>query len=220
MNVLIVYAHPEPQSFLGQLKERTVDVLTQEGHALQVSDLYAMRFKSTADPGDFKERYDSSRFDLQVEQRYAAMNGTFAPDILEEQRKLIWAETVLFFAPLWWYSVPAILKGWIDRVLAAGFAYGQGAGLGGRRAMLTLTTGGHPQPFTPEKRAAISAILDHIQRGTLDFCGFDVLPPYAIYGGDYATPEQRRHIFDNYAQLLQNLPHIAPVDYTPPGGPF
>ncbi len=218
MNIFIVYAHPEPQSFLALLKNRTIEVLTQQGHSLQLSDLYAMRFKAAADPGDFTERYDPAHFDLVAEQAHAAQHGTFAPDILQEQRKLRWADTVLFYCPLWWYSVPAILKGWIDRVLAAGFAYGPKPALVGKRAMFTVTTGGQARPFTPEKRVAIIDILDHIQRGTLHLCGLSVLPPFAAYGGDHTTREQSQQYLLQYTQVLSALPQIVPIDYSQPGG--
>jgi NAD(P)H dehydrogenase (quinone) len=53
MNVLLVYAHPEPASFNGALKDLAVEVLTGAGHSVEVSDLYAMRFDPVTGPGDF-----------------------------------------------------------------------------------------------------------------------------------------------------------------------
>lgn len=200
------------------LKNRALEVLRQEGHSLQFSDLYAMRFKSVADADDFTERYDPAHFDLIAEQTYAVQRGTFTPDILQEQRKLQWADMVLFYCPLWWYSVPAILKGWFDRVLAARFAYGPESVLAGKKAMFTVTTGGQPRPYTPEKRAVMTDILDHIQRGMLSLCGMLVLPPFAAYGGDYTTRDQGQQYLLQYTQLLIALPEIAPIDYTQQGG--
>jgi NAD(P)H dehydrogenase (quinone) len=213
MNVLIVYAHPEPKSFDGVMRTRALNVLTRAGHAVQLSDLYDMRFKSVADGGDFTDRVDDTFFDLQAEQMNAAQYGTFTPDILAEQSKVLWAELILFQFPLWWYSVPAILKGWFDRVLAYGFAYGEGRSLAGRRAMLVLTTGGPPRPYTPEKRDAISAILEPIQRYTLHLCGLEVLPPFAIYGAANASIRQREHFLLQYTRLLTSLDQIPPLEF-------
>ncbi|GAB4345358.1 MAG: NAD(P)H-dependent oxidoreductase [Phototrophicales bacterium] len=213
MNVLIVYAHPEPKSFDADMRDRAVQILTREGHAVVVSDLYAMRFKAQLDADDFTDPADEIYFNLQKEQLHAAETGTFAADILAEQRKLLWSNMLILQFPLWWYSVPAIMKGWIDRVLAYGFAYGQGRNLKGRRAMLVMTTGGQVQPFTMEKQNILSAMLDHVQRGTLHFCGFDVLPPFAVYGAANANADQREQFMVQYTQLLRGLHLIDPIAY-------
>jgi NAD(P)H dehydrogenase (quinone) len=213
MNVFIVYAHPEPKSFDHALKERAFQVLTREGHAVEVSDLYAMRFKAQVDAGDFTEPLDPMHFNLRAEQKHAADNGTFSPDILAEQRKLLWCDMLLLQFPLWWYSVPAILKGWFDRVLAYGVAYGQGRNLAGRRAMLVLTTGGPARPFTAAKQRTISDMLDTIQRGTLYFCGLEVLPPFAIYGAADTDMEKQEQLLIQYTQLLRALDEIPPINY-------
>jgi NAD(P)H dehydrogenase (quinone) len=213
MNVLIVFAHPEPQSFLGQMRDRALDTLHQAGHATQLSDLYTMNFKAVADAGDFLDPFDAARFNLQAEQFHAAQHGTFAPDILEEQQKVLWAEALLLMFPLWWYSTPAILKGWIDRVLAYGFAYGGGRNLRGRRAMLCITTGGPARPYTAEIRQAVNVMLDPLQGGTLHFCGMDVLPPFAAYGADHAARRQRDQFLAQFTALLRGLERITPIDY-------
>lgn len=84
-----------------------------------------------------------------------SLTGTQSADIAGEQEKLLWADTVIFQFPLWWFSLPAIMKGWIDRVYAYGFAYGVGehsdthwgdrygeGTFAGKRAMLVVTAGG------------------------------------------------------------------------------
>jgi NAD(P)H dehydrogenase (quinone) len=213
MRVLIVYAHPDPKSFDHFLLETTVDYLTQEGHAVEVSDLYAMRFKAQVDADDFTDPLDALNLNILAEQRHAAETHTYTSDILTEQRKLLWAEMLILQFPLWWYGVPAIMKGWFDRVLTYGFAYGQGRNLGGRRAMLVMTTGGEPLPFTSDKQRTLSDMLDYLQRGTLYFCGFDVLPPFAIYGATNATADQRDQFLLQYKQLLRALAYIPPIEY-------
>ena len=193
------------------MKDRAITVLNGQGHSVRLSDLYAMRFKAVVDADDFIDPADNSHFDLQAEQMRAAERGTFAPDILIEQQKLLWADAVLFQFPLWWYSVPAIMKGWFDRVLAYGFAYGSGRNLIGRRAMLVVTTGGPPRNFSPAIQKAINEMLTHVQRGVLSLCGFDVLPPFAAYGATNASPEQQEHYLTQYTQILLALNQIKPV---------
>jgi NAD(P)H dehydrogenase (quinone) len=213
MNILIVYAHPAPDSFDCRMKDKAIEVLVGDGHQVQLSDLYAMGFKAESDAGDFTDPIEPAVCNFQSEQIHAAKNHTFSPDILQEQQKILWSECIIFQFPMWWYSAPAILKGWFDRVLTYGFAYGQGHSLVGRRAILVVTTGGAPRPFTPEKRLVINNMLDHIQRSILYFCGLDILPPYAIYGAANAASEQHDQYLLQYTQLLRALDQIPPIDY-------
>lgn len=213
MNIFIVYAHPDPRSFANAMKDLAMDVLKKQGHAIQVSDLYEMKFYPVVTLDDFNDPLAMPRFDLQAEQLRAVKRGTFAPEIMAEQQKLQWADMILFYFPLWWYSVPAILKGWVDRVFAYGFAYGEKHSLRGRRAMISLTTGGSPRPFTPEKQQVINDMLNHFQRGTLHFCGLQVLPPFAVYGADHATREQREQFLLQYRQVLLSLDQLLPLNF-------
>ncbi len=80
MNVFIVFAHPEPKSFNGAMKDLAVRVLSEEGHQIRVSDLYAMRFNPVAGPGDVLERISREWFDLLAERREAYKRGAIAPD--------------------------------------------------------------------------------------------------------------------------------------------
>lgn len=126
MNVLIVYAHPEPRSLNGALRDFAVQHLEAAGHAVQVSDLYAMNWKPTLDADDMTERAPGARFDPSRDSKHAYETGTQRDDIAREQQKLKWADALILQFPLWWFSMPAIMKGWIERVYAYGFAYGVG----------------------------------------------------------------------------------------------
>ena len=81
MNVPIVYAHPNQHSYNATMRTVAVDALTEGGHAVQVSDLYAMHFKPTLDESDFKDRQKPDYSDLLIEQYHAAMSRTFSDDI-------------------------------------------------------------------------------------------------------------------------------------------
>jgi NAD(P)H dehydrogenase (quinone) len=213
MNVFIVFAHPEPKSFDGVMRDYALKVLTDLGHSVQISDLYDMRFRPQITVDDFTDPLDDTFFDLHNEQAHASRFGTFAPEILAEQQKLLWADTLILQFPLWWYSVPAIMKGWIDRILAYGFAYGEGRSLAGRRAMLSMTTGGPSRPYSPEKRATLSKLLDPIQYGTLHLCGMEVLTPFVVYGAASASREQRKQFLEQYATVLSRLETRAPLSF-------
>ena len=95
MNVLIVYAHPEPKSLNGSLKDFAVTRLENAGHAVKVSDLYAMKWKASLDASDSMDGQASERFDPALDSKLAFENGRQTRDIAEEQDKLRWADAVI-----------------------------------------------------------------------------------------------------------------------------
>lgn len=126
MHILLVYAHPEPRSLNGSLRDFAIAHLQAAGHHVQLSDLYAMGWKAVLDAADNGADLPDRRFDPSADSLQAFAAGTQSADIAQEQDKLRWADVLILQFPLWWFSMPAILKGWIDRVYACGFAYGVG----------------------------------------------------------------------------------------------
>lgn len=120
MRYFIVYAHPEPRSLNGSLKDAAVRALEAAGHEVRVADLYAMRFKAVADADDFPVRDAGARLVYHRESEQAYQAGQLRPDVAGEIANLKWAEVVVFQFPMWWFGPPAILKGWFDRVLVNG----------------------------------------------------------------------------------------------------
>jgi len=152
MKVLIVHAHPEPQSFTAALRDQAVSTLQEQGHAVQVSDLYAMQWNPVASAADFSTRENPDYLVYALEQRLGVKKQSIAADIQAELDKLLWADLLILNFPIFWFSAPAMLKGWIDRVLVSGVCYGgkrfydQG-GLAGKRALVTVTLGGREHMF-------------------------------------------------------------------------
>lgn len=219
MNVLIVHAHPEPQSFTTAMKDLAVQELSNAGHQVEVSDLYAMNFNPVASAADFGSRKNPDYLVYALEQRINYENQTIAPDIAAEIAKLVAADLVIFSFPLYWFSVPAILKGWIDRVLVSGLTYGgkrfydQG-GLKGKKALLSFTLGGRDHMFGPDAiHGEIETMLRPVLRGTLYYVGMDVLPPFIGYHVPYISPEARQQILEDYKQYLQNLDQLQPLEF-------
>jgi NAD(P)H dehydrogenase (quinone) len=153
MNVLIVYAHPEPTSFCAALRDRAAGTIRAAGHEVTVSDLYRDGFDPVAGRHDFTTVADPDRFHYQSEQLLAAREGGFSDEIRREQDRVRQADLFIIIYPIWWGGPPAIFKGWLDRVLAYGFAYedGQRFETGffrGRRGLIGMATGGTPQRFS------------------------------------------------------------------------
>lgn len=219
MNILIVYAHPEPKSFNGAMKDLAVSVLTKQGHQVQVSDLYEMKFKALADQEDFAELEYPEFLKEQNEQNFASGKGKLAQDIVAEQEKLLWADFLILQFPLWWFSLPAIMKGWVDRVFTTGFSYGGGklydkGGLKGKKAMLTLTTGGPASRYSSTGlNADIEKILFAINHGILHFVGMEVLPPFIAWSPARVGDEGRQKYLEDYRQRLLNLEFTPAITY-------
>jgi len=217
MNVLIVYAHPEPRSFGGALRDVAMDTLTEQGHTVVVSDLYAEGFHAAAGPADVTTRRNKDVFELGAEQEYAAKHDDFAPEIQGEIDRLFAADFLVLQFPMWWFSVPAILKGWIDRVFAFGVTYDFGRTwdrgvMCGKRAMLTLTTGAPESTFAPDGRNGdIERVLWPLHAGVLALCGYDVLPPFISYAPAWVSQQDRERTLEMYAERLRNIENDAPL---------
>ncbi|SDN88581.1 NAD(P)H-dependent oxidoreductase [Ensifer sp. YR511] len=212
MKVLIVYAHPEPTSFNAAMKDLALETLSSRGHTVVVSDLYAMGWNPVTGEGDFTgERSDPTRLSIAREQTYAIETGTIAPDIAAEQAKLADADLVIFQFPVWWFGMPAILKGWADRVFARGFAYlaGRKYDTGmfkGKLAMVAATTGTSADTYAPDGiDGDILTVLWPIHNGLFRYSGFDVLPPYVAFMPGREDEAGRKRQLDGYRQHLENL---------------
>lgn len=219
MNVLIVFAHHEPQSFNAAMKDEAVRLQEGEGHAVQVSDLYAMNFNPVASAADFGERANSDYLVYALEQRNAFNKGTLAPDIAAEIDKVKWADLIIFNFPIYWYGMPAIMKGWVDRVFVSGFCYGgrriyDKGGLKGKSAMLAISLGGQAHMFGPEAiHGELEVMLQPILRGMLGYVGLTVLPPYVAWHVPYVSPETRAEILQGYRRHLLTLDERAPLRF-------
>lgn len=227
--VLIVHAHPEPTSLTRQLVEVSVRTLRQQGHDVLESDLYGMRWKAVYDEHDFPTRADPERLSFVAESGHAYASGRQAADIATEQRKLLAADAVILQFPLWWFGMPAILKGWVDRIFAYGLAYGyKGAGnryrygdggFKGKRALLSVTVGGPAEDYSPRGiNGPLDQLLFPITHGTLFFPGMDVLPTHAVYGTGHITAEGVAAAKAAWRSRLEHLFEDAPIPFRSQNG--
>lgn len=229
MNVLWVFAHPEPRSLNGALRDHGTATLRRHGHRVRHSDLYAMRWNPVAGPADAAhDPREPLRLGPATEHARAA--GALAPDIRAEHAKLDWADTLVLQFPLWWHGMPAILKGWFDRVFVQGYAfgvhgtdgrprrYGDG-GLTGRRALVVTTAGARAPGLGPRGvHGDAEDVLFPLLHGTLFYSGMDVLPPLVITGADRAGPAEHARAAARLDQRLTTLPTAYPIPYRPERG--
>lgn len=219
MKVFIVHAHPEPKSFNGALTHKARQHLTGNGHEVIVSDLYAINWQARSDRANFTSVADADYFKQQSEETNATKLSAFAADIAAEQDKLLTCDVLILQFPLWWFSMPAVLKGWVDRVFAAGRIYGGGhwydrGRLSGRRAMLSVTVGGPASMYGADGlNGDIEMLFYPIQHGILRFVGFDVLPPFIAWQPARISQEQREAYLTAYGERLDRLPALTPLSF-------
>ena len=128
MHILVVLAHPRSQSLTHSLTQAFIAGLAAAGHTHELADLYAEGFDPVADGNEVA---DWERNEVPAE-------------VAREQARLGRAQGLAFAYPLWWATPPAILQGWIQRVLTQGFAFERGhwpAGRLGHRAQLLVNVG-------------------------------------------------------------------------------
>lgn len=108
MRALVVYCHPRSDSFTAAVRDCILEKLDEVGAELRVQDLYAAGFDPVLSADEHRAYEDEAINRLPV---------------AAEIEDLLWCDTLIFVYPTWWYGLPAILKGWLDRVLVPGVAF-------------------------------------------------------------------------------------------------
>ncbi len=218
MKIFIVYYHPEPKSFNGAMLKTAVSTLSKTGHEVQVSDLHEMSFNPVSGRHNFSGFKDKDFFKQQVEEIHASESNGFSKEIETELQKIEWCELMIWQFPLWWFGLPAPLKGWVDRVFAMGRTYGNGKFYNDgifkdKIAMLSLTTGGPEEAYLPGGfNGDINGVLRPIHRGILEFVGFRILAPNIAWGPAHLNTAERNEILTRYVQRLNNISRETPIE--------
>lgn len=232
MKILLVFAHPEPRSLNGALRDVALQELAAQGHEVKISDLYAMSWKSEVDRGDFPSLAADARLVPISASKKAFEGNTLTEDVKAEIEKLFWADALILQFPLWWFTMPAILKGWVDRVFAYGFAYGVGehsdqrwgerygeGTLAGKRAMLIVTAGGWEEHYAPRGvNGPIDDLLFPINHGILYYPGYDVLPPFVAYRIDRFDAAGFEPVAERLRERMRTLGTTSPIPYRQQNG--
>lgn len=226
MKALIVLAHPESVSFNAALARSAQETLLAQGHDVRVSDLYARGFAADEHGRHFARRRNPQRFDAMTEQRFGAEQGVLPGDVQREIDDVMWADLIVLQFPLWWFSMPAILKGWMDRVFVYGQLYSSRrrltAGvLSGKRAMLSVTAGSSAEACSYDGQEGDTTLILWPIHYTLHYVGLTVLEPALIFGvrggltGDDAAA-QESHLDEqlrNHRVLFGSLDARAVISF-------
>ncbi|EJW14475.1 NAD(P)H-dependent oxidoreductase [Paenibacillus alvei] len=192
MRHLIIYAHPNPNSFNHAIMEIVQAELEDQGHAALVRNLYEMEFNPVLSAKDF-ELFGQHKL---------------PSDIEEEQGHVAWADHMIMVYPIWWASMPAIMKGYIDRVFSYGFAYRYGADgieklLKGKSALLLSTHGNSHEQY--EQSGMYESMQQTTDNGIFEFVGMKVLAHRFFASVTTIDEEARRQMLISVRELLQKL---------------
>ncbi|OXB78356.1 UNVERIFIED_CONTAM: hypothetical protein H355_009127 [Colinus virginianus] len=235
-SALIVLAHPEKTSFNHAMAAAASSALRDKGWEVTISDLYAMGFNAVLSRRDITgPPKNPEHFVYELEAGQAWKEGRLSSDIVAEQKKIEAAELIIFQArpqcnlccagwdesfPLQWFGMPAILKGWLDRVLTEGFAYSmstlydQGP-LQKKKAMLSFTTGGMGSMYSPSGINGDMNVLLWPMQAALHFCGFQMLAPQICYSVRYVGPEVRAQMLSAWKSRLGTVQQEKPLSFIP-----
>ncbi len=196
MLALVVVAHPSGDSYCGALAERAEAGLEAAGHEVIVLDLYALGFRAAMTP---EERA-----------AYHGDSPILDPMVAEHAALVQRAEAIVFVYPTWWGGLPAILKGWLERVMVPGVGFVLDErtnkvrpGLGQMRRLVGISTYGSPRSY-------VRMINDNgrriVTRALRMSCGLRVRTTWlGLYAVDTSTPTQRREFLARVERQLAEL---------------
>lgn len=192
MKVLIVFTHPNANSFNHALLEKIRAGLEQSGHQVKVKDLYQEGFNPVLSSDDLSQLHQ----------------GTIPDRIAAEQAHLLWAEGLIFIYPLWWFTPPAMLKGWFDVVLSNGIAFeyssdGAKGLLKHKKALVMITAGATADWF--QQNDALEISYRPITDGTLAFCGIDNVSHEIYYDIINSSDKERADILQQAKEFGVNF---------------
>lgn len=199
MNVLLIFAHPNPHSFNQAILEVVDATLREQGHATRIHDLYQMQFRAVMDSDDLARNW----------------RGDLPEDTLAEQAALRWAQGLVFIYPIWWFGPPAIFKGWIDRVFTRKFAF-EFTSAGGMRGLLTHqralilnTLGGDEALYQRERWHEL--LVRPMTDGILGACGVRNISHQAFYQVLSVSHAERQAMLNQVRELAMAFSAPAPI---------
>jgi putative NADPH-quinone reductase len=194
MRVLVVYCHPNPDSFVAACRDRALAGLARGGHQTRLIDLYADGFEPA----------------MSAEERRRRLEPGITPELERHVESVRWADALVFVYPTWWSGQPAMLKGWIDRVWVSGVAWELPPGrdtirppLTNVRRIVAVTTHGSSKWINAlegeiGKRTMTRALRSRCLRRTrTTWC--------ALYGMDRADEAARARFLDRVERVLTRL---------------
>ncbi|RQO38262.1 NAD(P)H dehydrogenase [Chryseobacterium sp. KBW03] len=192
MRHLIIYAHPNENSLNHSLLNTVVETLQSRNQEVIVRDLYKIGFNPV----------------FSLEDMQGQFQGKLSDDVKLEQEHISWAEQITFIYPIWWTGLPAMMKGYIDRVFSYGFAYRYDHGiqkglLKGKKTVIINTHGKSHEEY--EKTGMDKALTLTSDNGIFIYSGLEIIRHLFFDKADKASSEnleiwkdQIRNLYSDY----------------------
>ncbi|RLJ33724.1 NAD(P)H dehydrogenase (quinone) [Chryseobacterium sp. 7] len=176
MRHLIIYVHPNENSLNHTLLNTVVETLHSQNQETVVRDLYKIGFNPVFSLQDMQGQFQ----------------GKLSDDVKTEQEHISWAEQITFIYPIWWTGLPAMMKGYIDRVFSYGFAYRYDQGiqkglLKGKKTVIINTHGKSHEEY--EKTGMDKALTLTSDNGIFIYSGLEIIRHLFFDKADKASPE-------------------------------
>lgn len=190
MKHLVIVAHPYSKSFGKGIADTIEKEVLSNGSEVRVRDLYEIGFDPILKGSDL--------LNLQT--------GNYADDIKTEQEHIKWADIITFVYPVWWAGLPALLKGYVDRVFANGFAftYGETGPIGllkGRKAILISTTGFPSEVY--DQIGMHKSMEQTSDEAIFKFCGVEVIKHVFFGAIPFSTEENRAQYLEEVKEIIK-----------------
>ncbi|MGX2996154.1 NAD(P)H oxidoreductase [Streptomyces sp. JNUCC 64] len=193
---LLVAAHPRPDSLTGRTAVHLRDHFTARGGTVDLLDLYAEDFDPRLTPADEPDWEDRDK--------------RYSDEVHAHMDRIAAADDVVVVFPVWWFSVPAVLKGWIDRVWNYGFAYGRGTPrLSGKRMVWLGLAGASRERY---RTTGLDEAMDfQLRLGVSEFCGITDARVSLLHDTELSgvpaprRPERIRALLDEAREAVAHL---------------
>ena len=189
MKCIVIYSHPNPKSFCHAILETVTHCLKDKKHEVEIRDLYSIGFDPVLKGSDFA----------------TFQAGQVPEDIKKEQDFIKRADCLIMIHPVWWTGLPAMIKGYIDRVLSYGFAYsvdGQGVhGLLTGKKVLCFNTQGTPEGVY-ESSGMWDAMKMTSDKGIYQFCGLKVVQHVFFPGVPTVSNDVRKGYLEKVKEIV------------------
>ncbi len=194
MKFTIIYSNHHKGNFNEELLIFLEQHLASQGHEYRVRDLYSMDFNAVLKTDDFE----------------GISAGNTPADIATEQKHIAWADVVVFIYPAWWGGMPAILKGYIDRVFSWGFAYKSNSSgpyplLVGKKALILSSMGQSKEDYERGMFAAMNRINEE---GIFGFCGIEVTDQIYFPSIQSVKPNQKIQYFGQVSRSVAKIGQV------------
>ncbi|MFC7310630.1 NAD(P)H oxidoreductase [Streptomyces monticola] len=181
---LLVLSHPRRDSLTGLSGERAREQLERQGYTVDVLDLHAEGFDPRMPVADEPDWHDPGK--------------RYSDEVHAHMDRIAAADAIVVVFPVWWFDVPAILKGWIDRVWNHGFAYGaEPTALAAKRILWVGLAGGSQKSYAEQ---GLDAMIDlHLRVGISEFCGIKDITVRLVHDTVSDDPQEqvRRHVAES-----------------------